>query len=117
MRSVELIEFMCGQLLRLQEASGRRKGEFAESVGLTPQQLTNISNYRNPPAPTVIAEAWRVYGVPADFFYFGALAGIADRDLAERLRILSSPVSVGSSPAGGPQPPGQRRRKGVPAQG
>lgn len=90
MRGTEQIETLCDNFMLLWEATGLSKQEFARTVGLTPSQLTNISNYRNPPAPQAIAAAARVYGVTADFLYFGSLGGMRDEARAARLRELAT---------------------------
>ncbi len=70
------------------EATGRPKKEFAETVGLTPSQLTNISRYRNPPPHKAIAMAAQTYGLTTDFFYTGNLGGMRDQAIAQRLREI-----------------------------
>lgn len=72
------------------EATERPKREFAEAVGLTPQQLTNISRYRNPPPHKAIAEAARIYGLTTDFFYTGTVGGMRDQTMAIKLREILS---------------------------
>lgn len=86
MRDVEFIEEMCDRFMVAWEASGLSKQAFAESVGLTGSQLTNISRYRNPPPHKTLAEAARIYGLTTDFFYTGTLGGMRDQKMADRLR-------------------------------
>jgi hypothetical protein len=88
MRDVEFIEAMCDRFLAAQEATGLPKKEFAESVGLTASQLTNIRNYRNPPPHKAIALAAQTYGLTTDFFYSGNLGGMRDQSMAKRLREI-----------------------------
>lgn len=88
MRDVEFIEAMCDRFMAACEASGQLKQEFAHAVGLTAQQLTNISRYRNPPPHRAIFEAARVYGLTTDFFYTGNLGGMRDQTIAGRLRAV-----------------------------
>lgn len=88
MRDVEFIEGLCDRFMAACEASGKSKQDFAESVGLRPPQLTNISRYRNPPAHRAILEAARVYGLTTDFFYTGNLGGMRDQSMADKLRAI-----------------------------
>jgi transcriptional regulator with XRE-family HTH domain len=88
MRDVEFIESLCDRFLAACEAAGGSKRDFAEAVGLTSQQLTNISRYRNPPPHKAIAEAARLYGLTTDFFYTGNLGGMRDQTMAVRLREI-----------------------------
>ena len=88
MRDVDLIEGLCDRFMLAQEASGRSKAEFAESVGLTGPKLTNIKRYRNPPSHHAIAAAAQIYGLTTDFFYTGNLGGMRDQCMADKLRKL-----------------------------
>lgn len=87
-RDVEFIEGLCDRFMAACEATGQRKQDFARSVGLTSQQLTNISRYRNPPPHKALAETARVYGLTTDFFYNGTLGGMRDQAMAARLRAI-----------------------------
>jgi transcriptional regulator with XRE-family HTH domain len=87
-RDVELIEAMCNRFLAVCEATGQLKQDFAQSVGVSPQSLTNISNYRNPPSHFAIEAVSRLYGVTADFFYTGNLGGMRDETMATKLRKI-----------------------------
>ncbi len=86
MRDIELIELICNRFVLAQEATGLRKGEFAKAVGLTPQQFTNISRYRNPPSPKAITLACEQFGFTTDFFYRGERPGFRDPALPMKLR-------------------------------
>ena len=88
MRDVEFIEAVCNRFMAACEASGLPKQDFARAVGITAQQLTNISRYRNPPSHKAIAEAARVYGLTTDFFLTGNLGGMRDQSMASRLRVI-----------------------------
>lgn len=74
MRDDGFIEALCDRFMVACEASGQLKQEFARSVGLTAQQISNISRYRNPPSHQAIAAAARVCGLTVDWFYTGDLA-------------------------------------------
>jgi ribosome-binding protein aMBF1 (putative translation factor) len=90
-RDVEFIELMCDRFMAACEASGLSKQDFARTVGLTAQQLSNISVYRNPPSHKALAEAARAFGLTTDFFYSGNLGGMRDQTMADKLReILTS---------------------------
>lgn len=84
-------EAICNRFLLAQEATGLPKGEFASRVGLTPQQMSNIRRFRNPPSHEAIAATVREFGFTADWFYVGSRAGFRDGALAERLRGLDLP--------------------------
>lgn len=84
----ELQEALCDRIVLLQEASGLPKGKFAERIGLTPPQFTNIKTYRNPPSHDVISAVSREFGVPTEWLYFGSMVGFRDPLLADRLRQL-----------------------------
>lgn len=88
MRDVVFVEGLCDRFMAACEASGQLKQDFALAVGLTPQQLTNISRYRNPPSHRAIAEAARIYGLTTDFFYTGNLGGMRDQAMAGKLRAI-----------------------------
>ncbi len=88
MREVEFVESVCDRFMAACEATGKSKGEFAASVGLTAQQLSNIARYRNPPSHKVIADAALIYGLTTDFFLTGTLGGMRDETMAERLRQI-----------------------------
>lgn len=81
-------EELCNRFLLAWEATGLQKNEFADRVGLSPSQLTNISTYRNPPSHEAIRAAVKEFGFTADWFYFGDRVGFRDPELAERLRTL-----------------------------
>ncbi len=85
LRDVEFKEALCDRFVLAQEASGLGKKAFAESVGLTAQQLSNIARYRNPPPPKAVNEACRVYGYTTDFFYRNEWGGMRDPTLPGRL--------------------------------
>jgi len=89
MRDVEFIEGLCDRFMVACQASGLGKAEFAASVGLTGPQLTNISRYRNPPPHKAIANAARIYGLTTDYFYLGAIGGMRDQSIADRIRKLA----------------------------
>lgn len=89
-----LKEALCDRLILLRDASGLPKGKFADRVGLTPSQLTNISNYRNAPAHEVIAKAAHEFGLTIEWFYTGSTVGFRDPKLAERLRELAARASA-----------------------
>ncbi|HJS86226.1 MAG TPA: helix-turn-helix transcriptional regulator [Acetobacteraceae bacterium] len=63
-----------------QEATGLNKKAFAERVGLTPSQFSNISRYRNLPSRQAIAKACEQFGFTAEFFYLGQ----GKRDMVSR---------------------------------
>ena len=88
MRDVELIEGMCDRFMAACEATELPKRAFAESVGLTGPQLTNISRYRNPPPHRALLQAAQVYGLTTDFFYTGNLGGMRDQNMAAKLRAI-----------------------------
>jgi transcriptional regulator with XRE-family HTH domain len=79
-------EMLCDRLMLLQEATGLNRKQFAERVGLTKQQLSNIAIYRNPPSHAVIHKALLEFGVPPDYFYTGVKVGIRDENLVRLLR-------------------------------
>lgn len=79
------IEALCDRFVLAQEATGLPKGKFAERVGLTGPQFTNISKYRNPPSHEAIRRAVEQFGFTSDWFYFGSRVGFRAPDLAERL--------------------------------
>jgi hypothetical protein len=81
-------EALCDRFVLAQEATGLPKGKFAERVGLTSPQFTNISRYRNPPSHEAIRKAVQEFGFTSDWFYFGSKAGFRDATLAERLGVL-----------------------------
>jgi len=88
------IEALCDRFVLAQEASGLAKGKFAQVVGLTSSQFTNISNYRNPPSHSVIKKAVLELGFTVNWFYFGSRAGFEDQALADRLRDLEARQTV-----------------------
>lgn len=93
--ATEFIEELCNRFVLAQEATGLSKSEFAARIGMTPQQFTNVSRYRNPPSHEAIRRAAREFGFTADWFYFGDRIRFRDPDLAERLRLLEGrPTSV-----------------------
>lgn len=73
-----------------QEATGLSKSEFALRVGLTPQQMSNIKNFRNLPSHEAIHAAVIEFGFTSDWFYTGSRVGFRDDKLAERLRELDA---------------------------
>lgn len=83
-------EALCDRFVLAQEATGLAKGKFAQIVGLTSSQFTNISNYRNPPSHAVIRKAVKELGFTVNWFYFGSRAGFEDQALADRLRDLEA---------------------------
>jgi hypothetical protein len=82
----QLIEDLCDRFMLAQEATELPKGKFAERVGLTSQQMSNIKKYRNPPPHGAILKAIKEFGFTADWFYVGAKVGFRDGALADRLR-------------------------------
>lgn len=90
MKETDIKETICVNFLRLCEATGLQKKQFVEPIPMSPQQLSNVAIYRNPPSPYILAETSRIYGIPVDFFYFGTLSGIRDEKLAQKLRELSA---------------------------
>lgn len=83
---VDFLEGLCDRFMRAQEATGLSKTEFGRRVGLSSQQITNISRYRNPPSHEVIRRTVTEFGFATDWFYFGSRIGFKDPELAERLR-------------------------------
>jgi transcriptional regulator with XRE-family HTH domain len=89
-------EALCDRFVLAWEATGLLKKDFAARVGITSQQFTNISRYRNPPSHDVIRRAVNEWGFTTDWFYFGSRIGFREPKLAERLRELESrPVARG----------------------
>ena len=95
----ELIERICDRFLLAQEATGLSKKAFAEAVGLTAPQLSNIKNYRNPPPHFAIHKATQEFGFTADWFYNGSRAGFRDAGLAEKLRAAEGRKSSAATTA------------------
>lgn len=87
---VAFLESLCDRFVMAQCATGLSKSRFAARVGLTPQQFTNISTYRNPPSHEAIRNAIREFGFTADWFYLGIRVGFRAPDLADRLREIEA---------------------------
>lgn len=87
-------EGMCDRFLLAQEATGLGKKAFAEKVGLTPPQMTNIRRYRNAPSHEVIHRAIREFGFTADWFYEANKVGFRDPGLADRLRAAEARAAL-----------------------
>lgn len=91
--NVEFLEKLCHRFMQAQEVTKLSKKDFGERVGLSSQQMTNISTYRNPPSHEAIRRAATEFGFTADWFYFGSRVGFRDPVLAERLRELELSAS------------------------
>jgi transcriptional regulator with XRE-family HTH domain len=82
------IEQLCDRFILAQEATGLTQAAFAQRVGLTSPQMTNIKKYRNPPSHEAIRNACREFGFPANWFYEGTKFGMLDPAIASRLKDL-----------------------------
>ena len=82
------IEKLCDHFVLAQEATGLSQAAFAQRVGLTSPQMTNIKKHRNPPSHEAIRNACREFGFPPALFYEGVAFGTRDPLIAERLRVL-----------------------------
>ena len=82
------IEKLCDHFVLAQEATGLSQAAFAQRVGLTSPQMTNIKKHRNPPSREAIRNACREFGFPPALFYEGVAFGTRDPLIAERLRVL-----------------------------
>lgn len=83
-------EMLCDRFMIACEASLLPKNAFAKRVGLIPSQITNISNYRNPPSHDAIRAAIREFGFTANWFYEGDHVGFRDEALGRRVEALEA---------------------------
>lgn len=90
----EFLELLCNRFILAQEATGLKKYQFADAVGLTGPQLTNIARYRNPPGHDAIRRAIREFGFTADWFYQGQRAGMRDERLVKKLRDAEAKLGL-----------------------
>jgi transcriptional regulator with XRE-family HTH domain len=89
-----IVEKLCERFRLAADACTKTKREFAERVGLSSSQFSNLGNNRNPPPHTAIYKAWVEFGIPADYFYHGVKAGIRDPAIAKRLSALESQAEL-----------------------
>jgi hypothetical protein len=94
LRDKILRDKLCGRFRLAQEATGLRKGVFAQRVGLSPAQLSNIFRCSNSPPRFAIAAAVREFGFTTNFFYFGDRAGMRDPDMPAKLRSAAAKLGV-----------------------
>lgn len=85
-----IVEKLCERFRLAADACTKTKREFANRVGLSSSQLSNLGNNRNPPPHTAIYKAWVEFGIPADYFYHGTKVGFRDPTVAKRLSELEA---------------------------
>ena len=84
----QLTEAICDRFILSQTASGLSKSKYAARAGITPQQLSNIARYRNPPSHDAIWRATVEFGFTTDWFYSGSKVGFRNPGLAARLQTV-----------------------------
>lgn len=94
MNNLEAKKMLCNRFVLAQKATGLNKKAFAECVGLTPSQFTNIARYRNPPSREAVARACAEFGFTTDFFYLGQRAGMHDPEMSEKIRKAQTKLGL-----------------------
>lgn len=67
------------RLIRVREAVGLSKAEFADRIGIDRSSYTKIEKAEKPLLPRTAYRIWELFGVDMNYIYLGRLDGLPER--------------------------------------
>lgn len=75
------------RLIRVREAVGLTKAEFADRIGIDRSSYSKIEKAQKPLLPHTALRIWELFGVDMNYIYLGRLDGLPER-LSSKLTNL-----------------------------